>query len=70
MVNVNLQQQSIFPYTIFLDKLFERYNVQMPSADWKWSEMIDLMREMTKPEDAILAITTSPCSSQCTHCDT
>ena len=42
------------PYTIFLDEnLFNKMNKDMPSADWTYSEMIDLMKEMTVPEQGI-----------------
>lgn len=43
-----------YPYTVFLDEnLFDRLNVEMPSADWTYSEMIDLMKKMTVPEQGI-----------------
>lgn len=43
-----------YPYTVFLDEnLFDSLNVEMPSADWKYSEMIDLMKKMTVPEQGI-----------------
>ena len=42
------------PYTVFLDEnLFNKMNVDMPSPDWTYNEMIDLMKEMTVPEDGI-----------------
>lgn len=42
------------PYTVFLDEnVFDKLNVDMPSADWKYSEMIDLMKQMTVPEQEI-----------------
>lgn len=47
------------PYTVFLDEnLFEAQNVPMPSADWTYSEMIDLMQEMTIPEQGIFGYNT------------
>lgn len=47
------------PYTIYLDEnLFTRYNVDMPATDWKWSDMISLMEEMTIPEDGIFGYNT------------
>jgi multiple sugar transport system substrate-binding protein len=42
------------PYTVYLDKnLFKKLNVEMPSADWTYDEMIDLMKKMTVPEQGI-----------------
>ena len=42
------------PYTVFLDKnVFNKLNVDMPDADWTYSEMIDLMKKMTVPEQEI-----------------
>lgn len=42
------------PYTVFLDEnVFNKLNVDMPSPDWKYSEMIDLMKKMTVPEQEI-----------------
>ena len=47
------------PFTIFLDEnLFSRFNVDMPSSDWKWSEMIALQQEMTIPEAGIFGYNT------------
>lgn len=47
------------PFTIFLDEnLFKRFNKEMPSSDWKWSEMISLMKEMTIPESGIFGYNT------------
>ena len=47
------------PFTIFLDEnLFNRFNVDMPSSDWTWSEMIDLQKEMTIPESGIFGYNT------------
>lgn len=47
------------PYTVFLDEnLFKQMNVDMPSPDWTYSEMIDLMREMTIPEEGIFGYNT------------
>lgn len=47
------------PFTVFLDKnLFERMNVAMPAADWKYSEMIELMKQMTVPEQGIFGYNT------------
>lgn len=48
-----------YPYTIFLDEnLFEKLNVDMPSPDWTYSEMIDLMQQMTVPEQGIYGYNT------------
>lgn len=42
------------PYTIYLDKaLFKKYNVAMPDPDWKWSDMIALMKKMTNAQDGV-----------------
>ncbi|WPC09645.1 ABC transporter substrate-binding protein [Globicatella sp. PHS-GS-PNBC-21-1553] len=42
------------PYTIFLDEaVFEKLNVPMPSTDWTYDEMIELMQTMTVPEQGI-----------------
>lgn len=47
------------PYTIFLEEnLFKKMNVDMPSPDWTYSEMIDLMKEMTIPEEGIFGYNT------------
>src|SRR5690625_5208236 len=47
------------PFTIFLDEnLFDKMNVDMPSADWTYSEMLDLIREMTVPEEGIFGYNT------------
>jgi multiple sugar transport system substrate-binding protein len=47
------------PYTVFLDKnLFERLNVPMPAASWKYSEMLELMKKMTVPEQGIFGYNT------------
>ncbi|SDZ48158.1 multiple sugar transport system substrate-binding protein [Evansella caseinilytica] len=47
------------PYTIYLDEnLFNQLNVDMPSADWTYGEMIDLMQEMTVPEQGIYGYNT------------
>ena len=62
----------VLPFAFFLDRsVFERANVPMPSADWTWSEMLDLAREMTIPEQQIFGlntftqlITTSPIVNQ------
>ncbi|MBU5595530.1 extracellular solute-binding protein [Amphibacillus sp. MSJ-3] len=43
-----------FPFTIFLDEnLFEQQNVDMPSPDWTYNEMLDLIEKMTIPEQGI-----------------
>lgn len=42
------------PYAVFLDKsVFDALNVPMPSADWTYSEMIELAKKMTVPEQNI-----------------
>lgn len=47
------------PYTIFLDEnLFEAQNVEMPSPDWTWSEMLELIETMTIPEEGIFGYNT------------
>lgn len=47
------------PYTIFLDEnLFKKMNVDMPSPDWTYTEMLDLMKEMTVPEQGIFGYNT------------
>ncbi|KYG32294.1 ABC transporter substrate-binding protein [Alkalihalobacillus trypoxylicola] len=47
------------PYTIYLDEnLFNQLNVDMPSPDWTYREMIDLMQEMTVPEQGIFGYNT------------
>ncbi|WP_088104068.1 ABC transporter substrate-binding protein [Halalkalibacter urbisdiaboli] len=48
-----------YPFTIYLDEnLFKKLNVDMPSADWTYSEMINLMQEMTVPEQGIFGYNT------------
>ncbi len=47
------------PYTIYLDEnLFTRFNVDMPSSDWTWSEFVALQQEMTIPESGIFGYNT------------
>ncbi|WP_067843697.1 ABC transporter substrate-binding protein [Amphibacillus sediminis] len=47
------------PYTIFLDEnLFEQQNVDMPSPDWTYSEMLELIETMTIPEQGIFGYNT------------
>ncbi len=47
------------PFTVFLDEnLFDKLNVPMPSPDWTYSEMIELMQEMTVPEQGIFGYNT------------
>ena len=42
------------PYAIFLDRtVFEKLNLAMPSVDWTYSEMIDLAKQLTVPEQSI-----------------
>lgn len=42
------------PYAIFLDRtVFEKLNIAMPSVDWTYSEMIDLAKQLTVPEQSI-----------------
>lgn len=39
------------PVTVYLDQaVFEKENVPMPSQDWTWEEMIELMETMTRPD--------------------
>ncbi|WP_067841214.1 ABC transporter substrate-binding protein [Amphibacillus sediminis] len=46
-----------FPFAVFLDEnLFEQQNVEMPSPDWTYSEMLDLIEEMTIPEQGIYGV--------------
>jgi multiple sugar transport system substrate-binding protein len=48
-----------YPYTVYLDEnLFEKLNVEMPSPDWTYSEMIGLMQKMTVPEQGIFGYNT------------
>lgn len=48
-----------YPFTIFLDEnLFNKMNVEMPSPDWTYSEMTDLIRKMTFPEEGIYGYST------------
>ncbi|RXI96249.1 extracellular solute-binding protein [Anaerobacillus alkaliphilus] len=47
------------PFTVFLDEnLFNKLNVPMPSPDWTYSEMVELMQEMTVPEQGIFGYNT------------
>ncbi|MDQ0257374.1 multiple sugar transport system substrate-binding protein [Evansella vedderi] len=49
----------LLPFTIYLDEnLFNQMNVDMPSADWTYSEMLELMQEMTVPEQGIFGYNT------------
>lgn len=42
------------PFAVFLDRaVFEKLNVPMPSSDWTYSEMIELAKKMTVPEQNI-----------------
>lgn len=42
------------PFAIFLDRtVFEKLNIPMPSVDWTYSEMIDLAKKLTVPEQSI-----------------
>lgn len=42
------------PYLFFLDKaVFDRMNVEMPSQDWTWDEMLELVETMTDPSQQI-----------------
>ena len=42
------------PFAIFLDEnVFNKLNVEMPSHDWTYDEMIELMETMTVPEQGI-----------------
>ena len=44
------------PVTVYLDEaVFEKLNVPMPSQDWTWEEMIELMETMTRPDQGIWA---------------
>lgn len=45
-----------FPITMYLDQsVFDMLNVEMPSYDWSWEEMIELMKTMTSKKDKIWA---------------
>ncbi|MGL4337260.1 MAG: ABC transporter substrate-binding protein, partial [Turicibacter sp.] len=47
----------VLPFAIFLDKtVFEKLNVAMPSVDWTYSEMIELAKQMTVPEQSIFGM--------------
>lgn len=42
------------PFAIFLDRtVFEKLNISMPSVDWTYSEMINLAKQLTVPEQSI-----------------
>lgn len=44
------------PVTVYLDEaVFEKLNVPMPSQDWTWEDMIELMETMTRPDQGIWA---------------
>lgn len=46
-----------FPFGIFLNEaIFEEQNVEMPSPDWTYSEMIALIEQMTIPEEGIYGL--------------
>lgn len=48
-----------YPMVMLLDEnLFNKMNVDMPSHDWTYSEMIDLIKKMTVPEEGIYGYTT------------
>lgn len=43
-----------FPETIYANKtVFEKLNVEMPSTDWTWEEMVDSIKQLTVPEQGI-----------------
>lgn len=43
-----------FPEVVFANKtVFEKLNVEMPSTDWTWEEMIESIKQMTVPEQGI-----------------
>jgi len=43
-----------FPETIFANKtVFEQLNVEMPSTNWTWEDMIASIKQMTVPEQGI-----------------
>ena len=53
------QPSKLLPFTVFLDKgIFEKLNVPMPSPDWTYDEMIELMQRMTVPEQGIFGYNT------------
>ena len=53
------QPSKLLPFTVFLDKgIFEKLNVPMPSPDWTYDEMIELMQRMTVPEKGIFGYNT------------
>ena len=42
------------PFAVFLDRtVFEKLNIPMPSVDWTYSEMIELAKKLTVPEQSI-----------------
>lgn len=46
-----------FPFVAYLDRtLFERYNVELPTADWTFDEFVGLIQDMTIPADNIFGI--------------
>ena len=43
-----------FPETIFANKtVFDKLNVDMPSTDWTWDDMVASIKKMTVPEQGI-----------------
>ena len=43
-----------FPETIFANKtVFEQLNVEMPSTNWTWEDMVASIKQMTVPEQGI-----------------
>lgn len=43
-----------FPDAIYADmSVFEKLNVEMPSTDWSWDEMITAIKAVTSPNDGI-----------------
>lgn len=56
MAQINGRRYSVptvmFPHVMFMNKtLFKKYNIPMPSYDWKVDEFIDLAKKLSHPED-------------------
>lgn len=46
-----------FPFAIFLEEnIFNEQNIEMPSPDWTYNEMLDLIESMTIPEEGIFGV--------------
>ncbi|MBU5595529.1 extracellular solute-binding protein [Amphibacillus sp. MSJ-3] len=46
-----------FPYAVLLnEQIFKDQNIDLPSPDWTYNEMIDLIEELTIPEEQIYGL--------------